>query len=368
MKKMLILTLVIALCTFSYAQLESVLSQGEFSLNDLPKYKQAMAFDVAKSLGDEATLQFLASKLNARSSSIELVPFLQEMNRVSRGKESLLQSIANLDAAIREIKGIANRLDTILEMRLVFPQRVLDKDVLVAYVPGGSEKSWKTIEAFDLAGNSHKLDPYQLPERQVIVVGLNAHKDMQAGLALMNEELKKAGMQPTAQPSREGGIDVAKLDYIRLEDDQEPWILGDAEIYTLVNGIAPEASKASVIAIEMPYLVTDKKDYYPNQVLIVWQNYRYKAANLNIYEHDDNTNYKELVASLIQAIGQVATEYQMIAEIASKIIRLMPDSWFSNDDDYVDVYYTLEKGKTYTNFQGVSRNAKMTLVPYFIPE
>jgi hypothetical protein len=373
MKKMqffMLLCLLVLVSAPCFAELEGLLNDGQFVLTNLPKYKRALALDTASVLNEANNFELLTGKLSARNGSLDMLPLVKEMATLcpTRAVEQWADAVKKLDSQIREAKGISDRLETILEVRLAFPDRAVSKDMLVAYIPAGSEKSWKFIEAFDLAGNVHKLDVHQTPEKQVLVVGLNAKKDMQAGLALMNDEFKKAGMQPALRPSREGGIDVAKLDYIRLNDDQEPWISGDAEIYTLVNGISPEVSKASVIAMEMPYLVTDDKDYYPNQVLIVWQNYRYKAANLNIYEHDDNTNYKELVASLIQAIGQIAPEYQMIAEIASKIVRLMPDSWFSNDDDYVDVYYTLEKGKTYTNQPGVSGNAKITLVPYFIPE
>ena len=374
MKKLqlvILVTLLLAMSSAVYAELEVVLNEGQFALKNLPKYKRALAFDMARMLNDEANWTLISGKLSARNSSIDLVPVVSEAARLfpSRDGDAWAQAVATLDAKIRDAKGTADRLDTVLEVRLAFPERgiPINKDVLVAYVPAGNEKNWQSIEAFDLAGNIVKLDVHQAPDKQVLVVGLNARKDLKAGLALMNDEFTKAGMQPP-MPTNRDGIDVAKLDYIRLNDDQEPWLLGDAESYVLVNGIAPEATKASVIAMELPYLVKDKTDYYPNQVLIVWQNYRYKAANLNFYEHDDNTSYKELVASLIQAIGQVATEYQMIADIASKIIRLMPDSWFSNDDDYVDVYYTLEKGKTYTKDMGVSRNATITLVPYFIPE
>ena len=44
----------------------------------------------------------------------------------------------------------------------------------------------------------------------------------------------------------------------------------------------------------------------------------------------------------------------------------MPAGWFSNDDDYVDSFYTLEKGRTYTNLRGVSGNATVTLTPYYL--
>lgn len=189
---------------------------------------------------------------------------------------------------------------------------------------------------------------------------------MNAGIALLNDELQKAGLQYSAPVAQRENLEVAKLNFIRLNDDQEPWILGDAEIYMLVNGIAPEASKANVLSMELPYLSEDDKDYHPNQVVVIWKNYRYMAANINVYEHDDNTNYKEIAAYLVEKIGMVAPEYQQIFDIASQIIKLMPDEWFSNDDDFVDVFYTLEKGKTYTNYLGASKNAAITLVPYTI--
>ena len=44
----------------------------------------------------------------------------------------------------------------------------------------------------------------------------------------------------------------------------------------------------------------------------------------------------------------------------------MPDSWFTNDDDYVDVYYTLFEGQRYSNHKGASSNATITLEPLTI--
>ena len=44
----------------------------------------------------------------------------------------------------------------------------------------------------------------------------------------------------------------------------------------------------------------------------------------------------------------------------------MPDAWFTNDDDYVDVYYTLLEGHTYNNHQGAGDNATATFEPLVI--
>lgn len=364
MRKMTVMLMMLVCAAFATAELQTVMQEGPLALRNLEKYKRALAMDVAAQLGDARSMEVLVGKLSQRNASADLIPLLRQMS----ASRDTLQSISDLDKQIREAKGIADRVDSLLQIRLAFPERGISRseDFLVSYIPAGNEKSWKTIEAFDTAGNIHQLDVLQAPDKQVLVVGLDARKDLQAGLEVFNEEMRKAEMQWQAPAGRDQ-LDVAKLNYIRLEDDQEPWISGDAEIYALVNGISPEASKANVIAMEMPYLDTDKKDYYPNQVLIVWNNYRYKAANINLYEHDDSANYKEIAALLIQKIGAIVPEYQTIFDIASQIIKLMPDSWFVNDDDYVDVYYTLEQGKTYTNHRGASRNATMTLVPYVIP-
>jgi len=360
--------LLFLLHSFCFGELEGILSRGQITLKKLGEYKRALALDMARELNNPQLVELLRTNLSPCHASVELVPLLKKANTGDRGFQQFFSSVRKLDEEILRIKGIAERVDTLLEIRLAFPTRGFPKanDLLVSYIPSGNEKSWKYIEAFDIRGGIHHLDVYQPPKGQVLVVGLNARKDLRAGIALMNEELRKAGMQPSF--SQREGLKVAKLDYIYLKDDKEPWISGDAEIYALVNGISPQSEKASVIAVDMPYLDHDKTNYYPNQVLIVWNNYRYKAANINLYEHDDSANYKQIVAMLIKEIGKVVPEYQYIAEIASKIVQLMPNEWFTNDDDYVDVYYTLEQGKSYTNYQGVSRNAKMTLVPYVIPE
>ena len=46
----------------------------------------------------------------------------------------------------------------------------------------------------------------------------------------------------------------------------------------------------------------------------------------------------------------------------------MPSSWFSNDDDYVDSYYTLEKDRGYVNHVGAADDATVTLSPYQLVE
>ncbi len=356
--------------TLLWADLGQVFTSDKVNLEDLHKYKRALAVDFAKELSNPVFHQFVIENIQAKAScslSELLETYLAKHRNEALSEWSGL--VQKLDKGICETKGIADQVENLLEVRLAIPETVRslnEGNLLVSYVPKGDEIEWTTIEAFDKTGQVHYLDAHKEPEVPVLVVGLDSKQDKQAGLALLNKELQKAGLQTTNTETR--GLAVAKLNYIRLNDDKEPWLLGDAEIYMMVNGISPEASKANVISMDLPYLDKDKRDYHPNQVLIIWDNYRYHAANLNVFEHDDSTNYKEIAVLLIKGIGQVATEYQAIFDIASRIISLMPDGWFSNDDDYVDVFYTLEKGKTYTNYYGASKNAKITLVPHTINE
>ena len=58
--------------------------------------------------------------------------------------------------------------------------------------------------------------------------------------------------------------------------------------------------------------------------------------------------------------------YAIIPQLTNQLIKAMPSHWFSNDDDYVDVFYTLFEGQRYRNYMGASNNARITLSPLTI--
>ena len=88
-------------------------------------------------------------------------------------------------------------------------------------------------------------------------------------------------------------------------------------------------------------------------------------------EHDDGTNYKDLASALLEAATAImrlipdpaVQGYAIIPQITNGIISAMPDAWFTNDDDYVDVYYTLFEGRTYHDHMGAGGNAKTSFEP-----
>ena len=137
-----------------------------------------------------------------------------------------------------------------------------------------------------------------------------------------------------------------------------------------VNTSDGRKAKATLTVVDMPYLANDGTTYTPNQIMVFWNGYRYGAANIQMFEHDDNTNYKELAVALSQGVttilGAFAPAYAVIGQVATAILQVMPEGWFSNDDDYLDSFYTLEKGRTYTNYNGAAGNATISLTPYLL--
>ncbi len=273
-------------------------------------------------------------------------------------------------------KGIGRYEQDILEIRLadesMLPAVKRGQSALFAWEPAGDESTWTHIEAFDASGSIHYLSTEELPQQPVFVIDINQSKSIAAGVKVMQSVLAKKGMtQAVPQDRIESSIAVTTLDKIRLNDDQEPWISGKAEIYGVVTGIDPSRDEPHLDIVDMPYLDHDEKTYYPGQVVIYWDRYRYQAADLLLMEHDDNTNYQTIITGLLDIATQALNtfgqpEFAAITYITSQIISLFPGSWFTNDDDYVDVFYTLRKGYSYTNKNGASANAKADFRPLTI--
>ncbi|WP_171014127.1 DUF3103 family protein [Chitinivorax sp. B] len=294
-----------------------------------------------------------------------------------------VQALRQLDQSVLNKKGITGISKGLLQVRLFEPkQRAMmvqpTNQMLVAFEPAGDDKQWTVIEAFDSQGRIHYLDARQAPNFPVLVADIDGREDLRAGLQIANRTLAAKGMQKHAAVSdhkmmaMSGYVDTARLDRIRLNRDEEPWISGAAEVYALVSGVQPGQSKAQIEAVELPYLDHDGRDYTPNQILIQWADFRYAAANVQFFEHDDNTNYKDLVLAVTSGVekilGAFKPEYAVIATVANAIIQAMPSHWFTNDDDYLDSFYTLEKNRTYTDWMGAANNAKITLTPYRLNE
>lgn len=356
--------------------------------------KRAVAAQVTDLLNDAAFRVVVESRLEASGDRVALAEVLG-VYRAAGGKNlGAVETILSEDLGVRRFKGIAAYTSGLMELRLVVPPaspgatkaRIDWSEVLVAFEPAGDDSEWTEIEAFDRAGRIHLLDANVAPSFPVLVADLDASEDLRAGLEMVNEGLRAAGLQASEAETVKrsvaarghektiscSGIETARISNIRLDDDQEPWIKGAAEIYAFVSGIDPTAADPEIRLVDMPYLDHDGTTYYPNQILIFWTNYRFNAANVNFYEHDDGTNYQDLLSAVLTGVrtilGAFAPEYAIIAEVANAIIQAMPGNWFTDDDDYVDTIYTIDIDDLTTSsgriYNGAGGNVRTQLVPY----
>lgn len=329
--------------------------------------------------------QLLSSTLKADQLAISLPELLAG---VGREQAAFKQLALTIDRNIRVKKGIANYTSDVLQVRLAHSAMLKTwqqgQEPLYAYEPDGDERNWTQIEAFDRHGGVHYLDPHQLPNRPVLVIDLDARKDLTAGIQMMNDQLQRLLPQRQALPkltasalnaktssAQTAALDVGLLERVRLNNDEEPWISGAAEVYAIVTGVDPSRDQPALDIVDMPYLDHDKTTYSPNQVLVYWPRYRWAAVDVLFYEHDDNTNYQQLVSLLFQAASQALNLYGRpdigaLLALGSSIINAMPGSWFTNDDDYIDAFYTLLKHVHYVDHFGASGNVQMSLKPYSI--
>ncbi|WP_341502194.1 DUF3103 family protein [Gallaecimonas sp. GXIMD4217] len=277
------------------------------------------------------------------------------------------------DLATRAKRGLSQEMDQLLEVRLAHPAMgaalAEGKAPLVAYIPDGDEKQWSAIEAFAADGSSHMLDVHRLPERPVFVVGEDGRKAHRAGINLVRRSLKEAGYLAESQAlASVEPLSATLIKQIRVNDDQEPWLLGKAEVFAVVAGVDPSRDEPQVDVVDMPYLDHDGSNYYPNQILVYWDRYRWGAADVVFFEQDANYNYQELVSLLLEVLGQALAvggvpEALPFIGLGQKIVEAMPGNWFTNDDDYLDSFYTLEQNQLYRDYPGASGNVWLTLEP-----
>ncbi|MDQ1924299.1 DUF3103 family protein [Massilia pseudoviolaceinigra] len=355
---------------------------GQTALVD--QAKRFSAWNVARMLGDPQFARALDKRLAGEDKAVMLDTLLDDVRQPSAQTRASADKLRFLDQRVREHKAIARDSKNLLEVRLYVPRgqdaaaRPDMSKLLVAYAPAGKRSEWSDVEAFDQLGQVQLLDARTPPAMPVLIVGINAREDMRAGMAYVNRSLRAAGLQSappkiapkTASSMATGDIDTTRLDRVSLANSQESWVSGAAEVFAIVSGVQPDQAKAELSVVDMPYLDYAGTAYTPNQIMVFWSSYRYGAANIQLFEHDDNTNYKDLAVALSQSVsailGVFAPSYAVIGQVATAILQAMPAGWFSNDDDYVDSFYTIERGRIYENHRGAANNATVTLSPYLL--
>ncbi|MEZ9665717.1 DUF3103 domain-containing protein [Vibrio cyclitrophicus] len=362
--------------------------------------KQSLALQISERYSDlELSLKAQISEKNL-STPVDKLSSTQPYSAFS-------SRVQKADLGYRKMKGINSFSDSVLEIRMADEAMIEawknGESPLFAFEPSGDDSNWQYIEAYDVYGQVHELDVYQMPDVPVFVVDSNGAEELKAGLMAMQAEMQKlgtttqinSGSKNTSSNSESRStktqtfigkatrsmamsepepLNTTQLKKIRLAVDQEPWISGKAEIYAIVTGVDSSRLEPQIDLVEMPYLDYDKQTYYPNQTVIFWPRYRWGAADMILMEHDDGTDYKALAKLLVQAAEEIlkmipdpeVQGYAIIPQITGKIIDVIPDGVLVNDDDFVDVYYTLMQNTSYVDHPGAGGNAVASFAPVTI--
>ena len=381
----LLATVSIAFTQSIFADIETISSNGanvvaNQKLLQAQKVRQQQVYKIKQSAlklfrSNYETVKPKLNKLTIDGSTEVSLAELFETTSVEAQKE-----LSQLNGQVALLKGINS--NDLLQVRFA-TQSMRDawqsgESSLFALEPKGSEKSWTSIKAFDEFGNNFSLSVTETPLQPVLIIDIDHSVALSEGINTMQSYFSKVLTEKTIA----AGIDRSEsfladttsttvIDSISLQDDMESWLSGNAEIYGLITGIDPFVREPVITPIEMPYLDDDGVTYTPNQIVFFWDTYRFSAADILLLEDDDGTNYQELATQLLSVAESALNQFgeptiAAIVSITNSIINALPSNIFINDDDYVDVYYTIQENRTYRNHLGASRNAEVDLSPLTI--
>jgi hypothetical protein len=94
--------------------------------------------------------------------------------------------------------------------------------------------------------------------------------------------------------------------------------------------------------------------------------YKYNLADVVMWEDDGDTNYSALAKAIADAL-LVLTDLGAYVPLVNAIIDAMPASWWTDDPDYTESWYTLSTNSS-GRLNGASANGWMDVQPYWVPE
>ncbi|GGW98861.1 hypothetical protein GCM10010297_20910 [Streptomyces malachitofuscus] len=292
-----------------------------------------------------------------------------------RADSPLTSTLAAADRRIAAAKGLDPDVGPLLRLRLgdASMRTALAAGTTPWVAVATSDDDTTRVTAYDPLGGAHTLDAHTAPARPVYVLDIDGSKALTAGLDVLNQELARNGVRSAApftdRPARTqtsaAGFWTTRISAVRLSDDEEPWIKGDAEVYTLVTGFGHDG-KVRVDPVDMPYLDDDGTVYRPRQILVNWSSYKYDLADAVMMEEDGSTNYRDL-AKAIAAVLLTITDQGAYIPLVNAVMDAIPDDWWTDDPDYVDSWYTLARDDDGTR-HGARGNGWMTVEPYYVQQ
>ncbi|MER6362871.1 DUF3103 family protein [Kitasatospora sp. NPDC001527] len=320
--------------------------------------EDGIARTLATSLTDPALRERLRSATAAAPGGAELAP-------LAAGAPGLAAATARADRGIAAAKGLGAGLGPLLRVQLADPsmRAALDAGTAPLVAVAATDDYARTVRAYDTAGRALGLDTGTLPTRPVYLVDIDTAKALTAGIELLQREFAAQGLGSGAQAA--SGWWGTKITSVEVNDDEEPWFKGAAEMFSLVTGFGLDG-KVRVDSVAMPYLQYDGTVYYPNQILVNWSNYKYNLADVVLMEDDGDTNYLALAKAVAAVLLTIADQGAYIP-LVNAVLEALPASWWVDDPDYVDSWYTLARTST-GRLNGARGNGWMTVEPYWVSQ
>ncbi|WP_406001218.1 DUF3103 family protein [Streptomyces sp. NBC_00829] len=276
----------------------------------------------------------------------------------------LASSVAAADRDIAAAKGLGTDTGSLLRLRLGSDSMRADlkagAEPLVA--AASPDEDAGTVTAYDSHGTPRTLDARRTPDQPVYVLDVDESKALAAGMSVLRREFTARGLS-APRTTAAAGFWTTRITAVELSDDEEPWIKGDAEIYSLVTGFGLDG-KVRVDPVDMPYLDNDGTVYHPNQILVNWSTYKYNLADVVMMEEDGSTNYRDLAKAIATVLLTIADQGAYIP-LVNAVLDAVPDDWWTDDPDYVDSWYTLARNDNGRR-NGARGNGWMTLEPYYV--
>jgi hypothetical protein len=239
------------------------------------------------------------------------------------------------DEKVTAAKGLPTGT-TVLQVRLADPgmRPVLRGGTVPLVAATPTDDTATNLVGYDPTGRAASIDAGRVPDRPLLLVEVDTEKAVPLGIDIVQQRLAARGVRRTATAApadATGGYWATKVDAVRLSDDEEPWFKGAAEIYSIVGGTAPDGT-AKVDIVQMPYLDDDGVTYYPNQLLVGFNDYKYNLADVVMMEDDGDTNYRQLAQAIASALLTVL-DIGVYAPLVSAILAAIPTSWYTDDPE-----------------------------------
>jgi DUF3103 family protein len=279
---------------------------------------------------------------------------------------ALSQAVTRANRAVLAAKGLPADGPALLQVELAHPdmRAALARGVAPLVAAAPNDDIAADVTAYDRNGKAVVLDATTMPKQPVFVVGVDTAKALPVGLDVLHDTLAQRGIHGvTPAAGVTSGYWATQLRQVRLNDDEEPWVKGSAEIFGITGGFGLDG-KAAVDTVQMPYLDNDGTTYYPNQLIVHFSAYKYNLADFVMMEDDGDTNYLALATAIAGALLTIV-DGGVYIPLVNAILNALPGSWWSDDPDYVDSWYTLSTASNGT-FNGARGNGQMVLTPYWV--